>query len=314
MDGQNTKVDGKKEWFITILNLDLQNQVTQVNLSPCSIKEIIFFCKHWTEICKQLFTFRKSVIGLCPKVIIWMAFYGAVAGCTLEKKYEHDNTRTMNLIRNFLQFLLFYKSDFYQRENTNWEALFQWERVVGKSKLMLESPNAFGKFEVGDIDVGEGCWRRNVLMPTSRCERRNIQKMSLTSNTFQGIIFNFNLSNLKLSNMRFRDQSFIIYTSKLHVRLTHWRLMKLESQVGKIKNSGCFMLERLKPKSLSWNSLVEVGKFLMQYQIRPNFGSKFLTFNFPTSFYTFLNGNSPTSRFSHFYIDHIEMSVCLAIN
>ena len=151
------------------LNLDLKNQVTQFNMSPCPIKEIIFFCKHWTGICKQLFTFRKSAflkIGLCPKVIIWMAFYGAVAGCTLEKKYEHDNTRTMNLIRNFLQFLLFYKWESYQRENTNWKA-YQLESVVGKSKLMLESPDAFGKFEVGDIDVDvnlvknvgdEMCW------------------------------------------------------------------------------------------------------------------------------------------------------------
>ena len=198
MDGQNTKVDGKKEWFITILNLDLQNQVTQFNMSPCPITEIIFFCKHWTEICKQLFTFRKSLIGLCPKVIIWMAFYGAVAGCTLEKKYEHENTRTMNLIRNFLQFLLFYKSDFYQRENTNWEALFQLERVVGKSQLMLESPNAFGKFEVGDIDVDVGCWRRNVLVTTSRCERRNIQRMSPTSNTFQQLLVTNITITLKL--------------------------------------------------------------------------------------------------------------------
>ena len=112
-------------------------------MSPCPIKEIIFFCKHWTGICKQLFTFRKSAflkIGLCPKVIIWMAFYGAVAGCTLEKKYEHDNTRTMNLIRNFLQFLLFYKSHFYQRENTNSEA-YQLESVVGKANLKLVEIN-----------------------------------------------------------------------------------------------------------------------------------------------------------------------------
>ena len=40
-----------------------------------------------------------------------MAFYGAVAGCTLEKKYDHENTGTMNLIRNFLPFLLFIKSE-----------------------------------------------------------------------------------------------------------------------------------------------------------------------------------------------------------
>ena len=40
-----------------------------------------------------------------------MAFYGAVAGCTLEKKYDHENTGTMNLIRNFLPFLLFVNSE-----------------------------------------------------------------------------------------------------------------------------------------------------------------------------------------------------------
>ena len=160
-----------------------------------------FFCKHWTEICKQLFTFRKSVIGLCPKVIIWMAFYGAVAGCTLEKKYEHDNTRTMNLIRNFLQFLLFYKSDFYQRENTNWEALFQLEKVVRKSKLMLESANAFWKFDVGDINVDVGCWRRNVLATTWRCERRNIQRMSPTYNSFQQLLVTNIIITLKLEHL-----------------------------------------------------------------------------------------------------------------
>lgn len=164
MDGQKTKVGGKRMIYNNShLNLGFKNQVTQFNMSPCPIKEIIFSCKHWTEICKQLFTFRKSAIGLCPKVIIWMAFYGAVAGCTLEKKYEHDNTRTMNLIRNFLQFLLFYKWDFYSRENTNWAAYFQLESKVGNRSL---------------------CWKVQVQLENKKLKNLHFPTFNISTSNF----------------------------------------------------------------------------------------------------------------------------------
>ena len=68
-----------------------------------------------------------------------MAFYGAVAGCTLEKKYDHENTGTMNLIRNFLPFLLF---------------------VHSENPSRFELGEKFIFYKNGYSDVGDGCWRQ----------------------------------------------------------------------------------------------------------------------------------------------------------